>query len=251
MISKAQIQFIQSLQQKKYRQLHRLFIAEGTKIANELLAFPHRLHTVYASADWIHQHSQKLEAIKVIEVNEQSLKKISLLASPNEVVCIVKMEAVEFNLSQLTSEFCLALHEVQDPGNLGTIIRLADWFGIETILCSEGTVDAYNPKVIQSTMGSFLRCKVHYCDLKQCLEFTNQNQLPSYAAVLDGTSVYKTKLQENGLLIMGNESKGISEELLKLIKNKISIPSFSKMNSDSLNVSIATAILCSELRRTN
>lgn len=251
MISKAQIQFIQSLQQKKYRQLNRLFIAEGTKIANELLAFPHRLHSVYASADWIHQHSQKLDTIKVMEVNEQSLKKISLLASPNEVVCIVKMEAVEFNLSQLTSEFCLALHEVQDPGNLGTIIRLADWFGIETVLCSEGTVDAYNPKVIQSTMGSFLRCKVHYCDLKQCLEFTNQNQLPSYAAVLDGTSVYKTKLQENGLLIMGNESKGISEELLKLIKYKISIPSFSKMNSDSLNVSIATAILCSELRRTN
>lgn len=251
MISKAQIQFIQSLQQKKYRQLHRLFIAEGTKIANELLACPHRLHSVYASADWINQHSQKLDAIKVMEVNEQSLKKISLLASPNEVVCIVKMEAVEFNLNQLTSEFCLALHEVQDPGNLGTIIRLADWFGIETVLCSEGTVDAYNPKVIQSTMGSFLRCKVHYCDLKQCLEFTNQNQLPSYAAVLDGTSVYKTKLQENGLLIMGNESKGISEELLKLIKYKISIPSFSKMNSDSLNVSIATAILCSELRRTN
>lgn len=251
MISKAQIQFIQSLHLKKFRQQHRLFIAEGTKIANELLACSHLLHSVYASEDWIKQNSHRLNAAQVVEVNEQSLKKISLLASPNEVLCLVKMEANEFNPKQLATEFCLALHEVQDPGNLGTIIRLADWFGIDTVLCSEGTVDAYNPKVVQATMGSFLRCKVHYCDLKQCLEFAQKNNIPSYAAVLDGTSIYKTKLQENGLLVMGNESKGISEELLRLITYRISIPSFSKMNSDSLNVSIATAILCSELRRTN
>lgn len=255
MLSKAQIQFVNSLKLKKFRSEHQLFIAEGTKIVSEVLQSEYTIHALFALPEWLLKNKHHTVKINTIcnEVTEQELKKISCLTTPNEVLCIVKMDSELFDANDLNTQLTLVLDDVQDPGNLGTIIRIADWFGISTIICSLQTVDVYNPKVVQATMGSFLRTKIVYADLLEVLSIANKNSIHVYGALLDGENVYATELSRNGIIVLGNESKGISTKLLPYINKKILIPSFAQKQNeteiDSLNVSIAAAIFCSEFVR--
>jgi RNA methyltransferase, TrmH family len=249
MLSKSEIQFVQSLQLKKHRQREGLFIAEGVKIVGELINSDYTINSLFGTENWIKNNASKIKPFSVKQVSDDELKKISSLTSPNETLAVVKMKVDELDLSSLKGKLTLVLDNVQDPGNFGTLIRIADWFGVETILCSTSTVEVFNPKVIQATMGSFLRVKTFYGALDIALNYAVANDIPNYAAVLNGENIYTASLSKSGLLVFGNESKGISDEVLSLISRKITIPSFSTSKTDSLNVSIAAALFCSEFKR--
>lgn len=239
MLTKNQIKLIFSLVQKKQRQKQGLFVVEGKKSVNEFLASSFVLHQVYTSnPDFVGRPG------KTIIVSEQELNKISALSTAQEVVSVFQIPQSKLLPK---SGLILALDDVRDPGNLGTIIRLCDWFGIDHLVCSETTVDCYNPKVVQATMGSLTRVTIHYTNLKQFLESAT---LPKYGAFMDGTSIYKSQFPEVGILVMGNEANGVSSEIEHLIDGRIGIPSFSKHQAtESLNVATATAILLSEFKR--
>ena len=245
MISKNQIKFIRSLELKKNRKRESLFVAEGPKVIEELLKLK-TPHTIIAPKEWI-DNNPKIS--NVIEVSERELESASLLKTPQQVLALFAIETTEQDLNIDNNKLYLALDGIQDPGNLGTIIRIADWFGIDTIYCSNETVDVYNPKVIQATMGSIARVKVIYTDL--CNLISNlSDEMPVYGTFLDGSDIYKNELTPNGIIVMGNEGKGITKELKSLITNKLLIPSFSIGDTaESLNVAIATAITCSEFKR--
>lgn len=245
MISKNQIKFIRSLELKKNRKRESLFVAEGPKVIEELLKLK-TPHTIIATKEWIDNNSK---ISNVIEVSERELESASLLKTPQQVLALFAIETTEQDLNIDNNKLYLALDGIQDPGNLGTIIRIADWFGIDTIYCSNETVDVYNPKVIQATMGSIARVKVVYTDL--CNLISNQSdEMPVYGTFLDGSDIYQNELTPNGIIVMGNEGKGITKELKSLITNKLLIPSFSIGDTaESLNVAIATAITCSEFKR--
>ena len=239
MLSKNQTKFITSLQRKKYRRQSGLFVAEGPKVIAELLDGNLELHTLFSTA------GADIMAQNHVAVSEAELRKISFLKTPNTSLALFKIpepKAVE------DAGLIVALDAVRDPGNLGTIIRLCDWFGVQQLLCSEDTADCFNPKVVQASMGSLARVQLHYLSLA---EFFKQTQLPTFAAVMDGNNVYSETLPQQGILVMGNEAKGISEEIMRQIKNQISIPRFGKLQkTESLNVATATAILLSEFKRT-
>ncbi|MCB0457333.1 MAG: RNA methyltransferase [Flavobacteriaceae bacterium] len=239
MISKSEIKLITSLQQKKYRNKYGLFIAEGKKLIADLLNAGLKLQLLFSTEDLLELQ------IDYHIISEKELQKISSLKHENGVLAVFEIPPnVDYNTSGLT----VALDAVRDPGNLGTIIRLCDWFGVSQLICSPDTVDCYNPKVIQATMGSIARVSVHYTHLISMLKKT---KLPVYAAVMDGGNVYSKALPKDAILVMGNEANGISEEILENIQHTISIPNFSKNNSaESLNVAAATGILLSEFRRT-
>lgn len=242
MISKAQIKNIRLLHQKKHRDEAGLFIAEGPKVVEELLNSPFRVKDVFATKEFIAPASFK--GVKVQEVNEKEMGSISALMAPNQVLAVFEAEEALLDLPALKSELVLALDDIRDPGNLGTIIRIADWFGIRHILCSQNCVDVFNPKVIQATMGSIARVQLNYVDLEDVLfQFDTV-----YAAVLNGASIYSQRLVPKGVLLIGNESKGISEKLMKRVTRKVSIPRFSN-GAESLNAAVATAVICSEFRR--
>lgn len=245
MISKNQIKFIRSLELKKNRKRESLFVAEGPKVIEELLKLK-TPHTIIATKEWI-DNNPKIS--NVIEVSERELESASLLKTPQQVLALFAIETTEQDLNIDNNKLYLALDGIQDPGNLGTIIRIADWFGIDTIYCSNETVDVYNPKVIQATMGSIARVKVVYTDL--CNLISNlSDEMPVYGTFLDGSDIYQNELTPNGIIVMGNEGKGITKELKSLITNKLLIPSFSIGDTaESLNVAIATAITCSEFKR--
>lgn len=254
MLSKNQIKFVSSLKQKKYREEHHLFIAEGTKIVRELLASGIHVKQVYATSGFF--RNNKIAAnIERFEIKENELERISALMAPNEVLAVCETPQYQLVTDSLKDKLTLVLDDIKDPGNLGTIIRIADWFGIENIICSTDTVDCFNPKVVQATMGSISRIKVHFIDLISFFQQqTGNNQEATFGAVLEGESIYSKILPSNGLIIIGNESKGISEKLLPYITDKIRIPSFSHYKSisgeaESLNAAIATSIICSEFRR--
>lgn len=252
MLSKNQIKAVQALKQKKFRDEQGLFIAEGTKIVPELLASAIEVKEVYASVDFFRKNKINKNVL-CVEVKAAELERISALTTPNEVLAICSMPEPKLELNSLKEKLSLVLDDIRDPGNLGTIIRIADWFGIENIICSENTADVYNPKVVQATMGSIARVKVHYSDLKYFLgSQVSGLRLPVYGTLLRGKNIYKEKLSSEGLIIIGNESKGISAEIEKLITTAISIPSFSNSEpgeAESLNAAIATAVVCSEFRR--
>ncbi|QNM84755.1 RNA methyltransferase [Polaribacter pectinis] len=239
-ISKNQLKLITSLSQKKYRQKHNLFIAEGVKVVNELLNSAFKVETLFCTDDF----SCNISAEKIVQVSEIDLKKISSLKTPNKVLGLFKIP----DEKELQNKgLILALDDINDPGNLGTIIRLCDWFGVSELICSTKTVDCYNQKVVQASMGSLTRIPIHYIDLEAYLSKTN---LPTFIADMDGENVYKSSLPKEGILIMGNEANGISDEIKKLISNKISIPRFGEtQETESLNVATATAILLSEFKR--
>lgn len=258
MLSKNVISHLGSLKTKKFREEHREFIAEGHKLVTELCTSDFKIKTIYALTDWFNEnHSQPLfYGHDCREVTESEMKKISGFTSPPPVLALVEMPEQPppetFGFSE-NSSLLLALDDIRDPGNLGTIIRIADWFGIPRIFCSPNCVELYNPKVIQATMGSITRVKLYHLDLVPLLSGFIQNGTGKvYGAFPDGTPVHKIKPERPCLLLIGNESRGISKELIPFITKKISIPSYGTSLSgkaESLNASVATGILCAEFRR--
>jgi len=239
-ISKNQLKLITSLSQKKYRQKHNLFIAEGVKVLNELLNSPFEIETLFCTDDFETTISEK----KVVRISETELKKVSTLKSPNKALGIFKIPKEK---ALQNYGLTIALDAINDPGNLGTIIRLCDWFGVAQIVCSKDTVDCYNQKVVQASMGSLTRVSIHYTDLEN---YITKSNLDTFIADMDGENIYKTKLPKEGILIMGNEANGVSEEIKSLLQYKISIPRFGEtQETESLNVATATAILLSEFKR--
>lgn len=247
MISKNKIKYIRSLELKKNRNKEGKFVAEGFKVVDDLLALQ-PADLIVATGEWLRGKHFGAET-EVIEVTDEELKKVSFLQHPQQVLTVFK-QATSGDYSINTSELSLALDGVQDPGNLGTIIRIADWFGITHIYCSQDTADVYNPKVIQATMGSIARVKVEYGDLLGLVDSLPAD-VPVYGTLLDGDNIYQQKLENRGLIVMGNEGKGISPDLAKKVNHKLLIPNFpeGRATADSLNVAIATAITCSEFRR--
>lgn len=239
-ISKSQLKIITSLSQKKYRQKHQLFIAEGLKVVNELLNSSFKIDTLFATDDF----QTDISLDKIIRISDKDLQKISTLKSPNKVLGLfVIPDEKPLQKNGLT----IVLDTINDPGNLGTIIRLCDWFGVSQLLCSAETVDCYNQKVVQASMGSLTRISIKYIDIEVYLKETN---LPTFIADMDGENVYKSALPKEAILIMGNEANGVSDKIKTLIKNKISIPRFGEnQETESLNVATATAILLSEFKR--
>lgn len=240
MVSKNQIKLITSLQHKKYRIEHQLFIAEGVKVIQELLASNFVLEHLFQTEAIFEQISISQKTL----IKEADMKRISALSSPSSCLAIFKIPTT----AKIGAKgLIVALDDIRDPGNLGTIIRLCDWFGVTQLLCSQETVDVYNPKVIQATMGSITRVKVNYVDLN---EYVLQSPLPVFGAFMDGKNIYQETLPNEAILILGNEANGISAELEKSIKNRIAIPRFGEIQkTESLNVATATAIFLSEFRR--
>ena len=239
-ISKNQLKLITSLSQKKYRQKNSLFIAEGIKVVNELLNSSFQVDILFATDDF----ETTISSDKIVRISEKDLQKISNLKSPNKVLGLFKIPD-EKPLQQ--KGLTIVLDAINDPGNLGTIIRLCDWFGVTQLICSKDTVDCYNPKVVQASMGSLTRISIQYIALENYLQETN---LPTFIADMNGENVYKSTLPKEAILVMGNEANGVSDEIRALIKNKISIPRFGEtQETESLNVATATAILLSEFKR--
>ncbi len=247
MISKNKIKYIRSLEQKKNRNKEGKFVAEGFKVVDDLLALQ-PADLIVATQEWLHGKHFAAQT-EVIEVTEEELKKVSFLQHPQQVLAVFRQDT-SGDYSINTNELSLALDGVQDPGNLGTIIRIADWFGITHIYCSQDTADVYNPKVVQATMGSIARVKVEYGNLLALVESLPAD-VPVYGTLLDGDNIYQQQLENRGLIVMGNEGKGISPALAKKVNRRLLIPNFpeGRATADSLNVAIATAITCSEFRR--
>lgn len=249
MLSLNQIKFLKSLQQKKYRQQSQQFIVEGDKMVKELLASKLETLHLYHTQDF--NLDVDLNGTETTSINEKELQKISSLKTPNKALATVKMPQYNDKLS-LQNDYSLVLDNIQDPGNMGTIIRTADWFGIRTIYCSNETVDCFNPKVVQATMGSIFRLNIIYLNLEELFTAAQKQGVAIIGAALDGKNMYHDILPKNALLVMGNESKGISSFTKSQINHSIRIPSFPEnANVESLNVSIATALICGELRRQN
>ena len=245
MLSKSQIGFIKSLHQKKYRKENSIFIIEGIKSIVEFINSSYQIHSIY----YLAQHQSLLlnlpANIKLFEVNNVELEKISTLQTPQGVVALVHIpEDAVLRPAELRGSFSLVLDGVQDPGNLGTIIRTADWFGFKQVICSVNTVEVYNPKTVQATMGSLSRVTVCYTDLSSFLE---NSTLPVFGAVLDGNSIYATDWGEEGLVILGNEGQGITPEVMRFITHPVTIPRVGL--AESLNVAVSASILCADIRR--
>ncbi|WP_282456965.1 TrmH family RNA methyltransferase [Chitinophaga sedimenti] len=241
MLSKAQIKYIQSLQLKKNRQKFGHFVAEGDKIVQELLQAKQPVLAVYATRNWLSEHralAEQATGADINEVDEATLKQLSSLSTPNGALAIVKIPVAETPV--LEGRISLMLETVQDPGNLGTIIRIADWFGIPQVICSPDCVDAYNAKTVQSTMGSISRVKVMTAELAPLL-----GKVPSYAATLHGDNIAGFGKISEGVILIGNESRGLSDEIIALCSHKITIPRLG--GAESLNAGVATGIICGRL----
>jgi RNA methyltransferase, TrmH family len=240
MVSKNQIKLITSLQQKKFRKQEQLFFAEGVKVVTELLKSHYELDHLFCTTDMF----PTVPISKKTVVSESDFKKISCLTTPQSCLAVFKIP-LENILSH--SGLVVALDDIRDPGNLGTIIRLCDWFGINQIVCSESSVDVFNPKVVQATMGSISRVQVFYTNLNDYLEET---KLPVFGTFMEGENIYKKELPANGIIVFGNEANGISEKIEKFVTQKIAIPRFGNLQvTESLNVATATAIVLSEFKR--
>lgn len=249
MLSKNQIKEIQSLHLKKQRDNHKLFIVEGVKSVVEVLTCkPEIVSKVYANKEFLSNNAQQLNKLTVgiVEISEDELQKISLQNNPNQVFALCNYFNEVNDLFDFNKDFTFYLDDIRDPGNFGTIIRLADWYGIKTVFCSPSSCDFYNPKVIQATMGAFMRVNVIYSELEILLN--KQKAQNVYGAVLTGENIYKSKLCP-GLIIIGNEANGISDENLKLVTKPLTIPSHQTNGTESLNAAMATAIIASEFYR--
>ena len=255
MISKNQIKYVRSLQMKKHRKAEGVFVAEGHKLVDDVMgAF--ECTYVAATSDWLAAHEKWVErlrskGVEVDDVTEDELRRVSLLETPQQVLAIFRQPRYEVDVDDVVRrQLCLALDDVQNPGNLGTIVRVADWFGIEHIFCSQGCADLYNPKTVQATMGAMARVKVHYVDLAEMLASLDAEP-PVYGTFLDGENMYGKTLSEHGVIVMGNEGNGISAEVERHVTERLFIPNYpeGRATSESLNVAIATAIVCAEFRR--
>ena len=246
MLSRNTIKYIQSLQQKKFRQKYRKFIVEGEKMASEIVLSPSIvIDGIYALPDWIEENKTILKSIATIThtINAKELERISKLKTPNKVLCVCKIPSYKIDSSLINNNLTIYLDGIQDPGNMGSILRIADWFGIPYVFCSVSCVELYNPKVIQSSMGAFLRVQSIVKDLKE-LKRESPN-LPIFAAVLGGTNIFSLSPPQKGILVIGNEGNGISSTALALADHQVTIPKAKAGGAESLNAAVATGILCS------
>lgn len=251
MISASKLKLIPSLGYKKYRDRHQLFLAEGEKLVMELLPGK-QIKELIATPEWIEANLAKPGNVpfEITEADQTEINKISFLVSPRPVMALVSMPDNAFDPARLEKGPILAFESIRDPGNLGTIIRTADWFGIRNILCTPDSTDLFNPKVVQSTMGAIARVRVHYLDLQEAFRNPALSDRPLLGTFLEGRSIYESNLDLNSIILFGNESKGISPGFEKLVQEKITIPSFSDgQGSESLNVASSAAVICSELKR--
>lgn len=246
-LSKNKIKYIRSLEQKKVRKEEQVFLGEGPKLVEDLLGH-FRCRFLAATSAWLASH-REVAADEIAEVTPDELSRASLLKTPQQVLAVFEQPQYDLSPESIRQSLSLALDDVQDPGNLGTIIRLADWFGIEHIVCSSNTVDVYNPKTVQATMGGIARVKVHYTPLPDFIR--SLGDVPIFGTFLEGDNIYDQQLAGNGLIVMGNEGNGIGKEVESLINRKLYIPNYpqERQTSESLNVAIATAIVCAEFRR--
>ena len=256
-ISKSDIKLIRSLAIKKYRAKHGLFVAEGEKIISEMLRDEYnrtryRIRSIFSTDDWEPPvQTQQTTFPQIVHISDKELKQCSLLSTPNKVLAIVEIPVTPLNIDESGQGITLVLDAIRDPGNLGTIIRTAHWFGVKNIICSDDSVDLYNPKTIQSTMGSFMAVKVHYLNLAEYLGLVKAKKSGTiYGSYLEGENIYTTKTDSNAVIVLGNESAGIDNQLDPSIDKKIYIPSFSIADKpDSLNVAAAAAIILFEFQR--
>jgi TrmH family RNA methyltransferase len=262
MISKSRLTLLRALRQKKNRADLGLFVAEGDKLVLELLNSDLKVKTIYATEKWLDDHSGISEkADEAVKINKEELSRISSLVTPQDVIVVAEIPHYKINYSKLLNEYCLVLDGIRDPGNLGAIIRIADWFGIRDIICSPDTADTWNPKVVQASMGSLIRVRLHEIapddfvhELKKIAEETGHATPSIFGTFLNGNNIYKTEFPSSGCIVIGNEANGIRPETEKLISKRITIPSWQSKgdhsgNPESLNAAIATAIVCAELRR--
>jgi RNA methyltransferase, TrmH family len=251
MISRIKIKQIKSLAHKKFRQQEHLFVVEGNKIILEVLNSSYEVKELYATGSFISENKTPVSrAGKVIEAGYEEIKKASLLKHPQSCLALCVLPSGP-HLPQKLSDVSFYLEGIQDPGNLGTIIRLCDWFGIENLFCSPDTADLYNPKVIQSSMGSFCHVQSYYIDFEEIAKLAAQSEVPIFGTFADGKNLYKYNLPANALFVLGNEGKGIREHVVSNIGIKLGIPSFQRNKSgvESLNVAVAAGIISSEFRR--
>jgi RNA methyltransferase, TrmH family len=254
MISKNTIKLIKSLEQKKFRLKEKAFIVEGDKNVSEVIQSKFKIENLYATRVFLDKNISTIKDLKIIsEVTKEEICKASLLKSPQNSIAICTLPETKILPEKLDNKLKIYLDDIQDPGNLGTIIRICDWFGVDQLFCSLNTADLFNPKVIQASMGSFCRINVYYSTFEQIAVLANNSAIPIYGALLAGENIYTQKLPENALLVMGNEGNGINSEIEKLLVCKIKIPEFNSNDktAESLNVSVATAIICSEFKRQN
>ena len=249
MLSKNDIKTIKSLEQKKFRNEFNLFTAEGPKLVGDL-AGQFECCFLAATPAWL-DSNRHIRAERIERISRDELEKISFLKTPQDVLALFRIPKYDFNTAQAASErLLLALDGIQDPGNLGTIVRIADWFGINDIICSRNTADIYNPKSVQATMGALSRVRLHYLDLEH--ELSNLRPgTPVYGTFLDGDNMYSGNISGNGIIVMGNEGNGISSQVGRLVSHRLFIPNWPEgaKTSESLNVAVATAIVCAEFRR--
>ena len=246
-LSKNKIKQIKSLELKKFRKQEGVFVAEGNKLVRDNLSFM-KCRTIIATKEWLNENND-IQAEEIIEATKEDINKVSFLKTPQDVLAVFYTPHYTLDAGLLKNKLSIVLDSIQDPGNLGTIIRLADWFGIEDIICSNETTDCYSPKTVQSTMGAIARVKIHYTQLDDF--FKEMEGTPVYGTYLEGDNIYSTDLTKTGLIVMGNEGNGISDEVAPYITKKLNIPSYppERETSESLNVAIATSIVCSEFRR--
>jgi RNA methyltransferase, TrmH family len=252
MLSKNKIKFIRSLNRKKERDETALFLAEGNKMAEEALHSMYIIETLICTQQFAEQYSNiGSRTNELIIAEKEEIQKASLLQNPQDAMVIVRKPENKTPALDLKNNLSLALDFIQDPGNLGTIIRIADWFGLSTIICSENTVDIYNPKVVQASMGAIFRTNCRYTNLEKFLSGATKMDIPVYGTFMNGANIYTENLTKNGIVVMGNEGNGISPGVAELVTHKIAIPSFSSNmdKSESLNVAVAAAICCSEFKR--
>lgn len=247
-LSKNKISYIRSLERKKERSKEGVFLAEGTKVAGDLMQSFH-CRFLAAVEEWFAANPQ-VSADEVCCVSGEELQHASLMKTPQQVLAIFDQKDEEFDTSILRHSLCLALDGVQNPGNLGTIIRLADWFGIEHVICSPDSADIYNPKTVQATMGAMAHVMTHYMELTSLFQ-SIPGDIPIYGTLLGGNNMYREKLTQNGIIVMGNEGRGIRAETEKFVTKRLYIPNYpeNRSTTDSLNVAIATSIVCAEFRR--
>lgn len=245
MLSQADIKLINALKQTKARRKTGFFLVEGPKMVSELLNYPDfEIQFIAGSKKWLDSQSAEND-FPLKEISEKALQKLSNFSTANEVLAVAKMPEYQ-NFKTNKNSLYLVLDNIQDPGNLGTIMRTAEWFGINEIICSADTVDCFNPKVVQATMGSLFRVKCYYEDLPS---FLKEQKIPIYGTLLNGKNIYQEQLSKSGFIVIGNESKGISTEVQNLITNPLFIPRYGESKAESLNASIASAIVCAEFRR--
>lgn len=243
MITRADIQLVRSLADKRARTETGLFVAEGAKLVGEIAASSLRVRHIYSSREFAHPAFEP--------ASTKELERLSLLKTPSDTVAVVEIPHHRFNLAEAERGLVLAMDEVQNPGNMGTIIRLADWFGISDIICTPNSADCFNPKVVQATMGAILRVRVHYLDLAATLSEARKRGIEVYGTFLEGENIYRSTLKQSGIIVMGNEGRGVSKEIAATVSHKLLIPPYpvDRHGSESLNVAIATSIVCSEFRR--